>query len=43
MKKLRELIQESEEKKIAIGHFNISDLSQLLAIFDAARDLSLPV
>lgn len=43
MKTLREVIVEAEEKKIAVGHFNISDSSQLWGIFNAARSLDLPV
>lgn len=40
---LREVIAEAEEKKIAIGHFNISNLEALLGIFYAARVLDVPV
>lgn len=43
MKTLREIIKEAEEKKVAIGHFNISDSNQLWGIFNAARALKLPV
>jgi len=43
MKKLSEFIAEAENKKIAIGHFNISDLVALSAIFNAARKLNVPV
>lgn len=43
MKSLREVIAEAEEQKIAIGHFNISDSSQLWGIFNAAQKLDLPV
>jgi fructose-bisphosphate aldolase class II len=43
MKTLREVIREAEEKKVAIGHFNISDSEQLWAIFNAARSLNVPV
>ncbi len=43
MKTLREYIREAEEKKIAIGHFNFSNLDGLWAIFDAARELSAEV
>lgn len=39
MNTLREYLQESGEKKIAIGHFNVSDLIALHAIVDAAREL----
>ncbi|MEK7149692.1 MAG: class II fructose-bisphosphate aldolase, partial [Patescibacteria group bacterium] len=43
MKSLREYIIEAENKKIAIGHFNISDLAGLKAIFEVAKELSVPV
>lgn len=43
MKTLRETLKESESKKIAVGHFNISDLVALKAIFEAARELGVPV
>ena len=43
MKNLREVIKEAEEKKIAIGHFNISNIEGLWAIFRAAQKLELPV
>lgn len=43
MRTLREVIAEAEEKKIAIGHFNISDSTQLWGIFNAAKNLNVPV
>jgi len=43
MKTLREVIAEAEENKVAIGHFNISDSSQLWGIFNAAKSLDVPV
>ncbi len=43
MKTLREYIKEAEEKKVAIGHFNISNLESLHAIYNAARKLNVPV
>lgn len=43
MKSLREVIADAEAQKVAVGHFNISDSSQLWGIFNAARDLNLPV
>ena len=43
MKTLRECLKQAEEKKVAIGHFNISNLEGLWAIFYAAKELSLPV
>src|SRR4051812_40100085 len=43
MKTLRECIKEAEEKKVAIGHFNISNEEGLHAIYAAAKQLNLPV
>lgn len=43
MKSLKEYIQEAEDKKIAIGHFNISNIETLHAIYNSARKLKLPV
>ena len=43
MKNLKEYIHEAKEKKIAIGHFNISNLEALHAIAQAARNLNVPV
>lgn len=43
MKKLIEYIKEAEEKKVAIGHFNISNLEGFWAIVNASKNLNLPV
>jgi len=43
MESLREIIKKAEKNKIAIGHFNISGLEQLRAIFEAGQELSLPL
>src|SRR3989338_4266346 len=43
MKVLRQCIKEAHDKKVAIGHFNISNLEGLWAIFRAAKNLSVPV
>lgn len=43
MKTLREYIKEAEEKGVAIGHFNISNLETLRGIFNAAKRLDVPV
>lgn len=40
MKSLLEFIKEAEQKRIAIGHFNISSLEQLKAIFEAGQEIS---
>ncbi len=43
MKTLRECLAEAKEKKVAIGHFNISNLETFWAIFNSARKASVPV
>jgi len=37
MKSLREYIKEAEEKKIAIGHFNISNSEGFWAVVNASK------
>lgn len=43
MKTLREYIKEAEDKKVAIGHFNISNIEALHGIYNAAKKLSVPI
>jgi fructose-bisphosphate aldolase, class II len=43
MKTLSQYIKEAEEKRVAIGHFNISNLEALHGIYDAAKKLGVPV
>lgn len=43
MKTLREYIKEAEEKGVAIGHFNISNLEGLHGIYSAAKKLNVPI
>ena len=43
MKNLREYVIEASEKKVAIGHFNISNLEALHGIYQAAKKLNVPV
>ena len=43
MDSLRDLLKKSQDAGVAIGHFNISDLVLLKAVFTAARGLNLPV
>ena len=43
MKNLKEIIQEAEKNKLAIGHFNISDLAGLKAVFEVSHSFNLPV
>ncbi|MEK9194664.1 MAG: class II fructose-bisphosphate aldolase [Patescibacteria group bacterium] len=40
---LKKIVREAEKRKIAIGHFNISNLEQLKAISHVARKLDVPV
>src|SRR5277367_217141 len=43
MKKLIEVVQEAGRNCVAIGHFNIADLVLLKGVFEAARELRVPV
>jgi ketose-bisphosphate aldolase len=43
MQTLREVLDDASAKKVAVGHFNISDSNQLNGIAGAARDLNVPV
>lgn len=43
MKTLLEYIKEAEEKKVAIGHFNVSDSEGFRAVVDSAKELGVPV
>ncbi|MGH7925590.1 MAG: class II fructose-bisphosphate aldolase [Candidatus Binatus sp.] len=43
MRSLREVLKQAEADKIAVGHFNFSDLVSFNAIVAAARDTKLPV
>jgi fructose-bisphosphate aldolase class II len=43
MKTLREAIADAEAKKVAIGHFNISNLEMFWGIFHAALSINVPV
>ena len=43
MQTLRKILEQAEANAVAIGHFNISDLVTLKAVFEAARDLNVPV
>lgn len=40
---LKEIIKKAEENKIAVGHFNVSECAALKGIFQAARELNLPI
>ena len=43
MKTLRECVKEAYEKKVAIGHFNISNLEGLHGVYNAAKKLNVPI
>lgn len=43
MTKLIDAIRDAEEKKVAIGHFNISNLEGFWAVTNAAKNLNVPV
>jgi fructose-bisphosphate aldolase class II len=43
MEPLRKTLEDANRGAVAIGHFNISDLATLKAVFEAARDLNVPV
>jgi len=43
MKTLHEVLREAQQNKVAVGHFNISDLAGVKAVFESARDLRVPV
>jgi fructose-bisphosphate aldolase, class II len=43
MKPLQQVLSEADQQKVAVGHFNISDLVALKAVYLAAREVSVPV
>ncbi len=43
MKTLKEYVWEAREKKIAVGHFNISNIEGMWGVFKAAQKLNVPV
>lgn len=43
MKTLREFVTEASKNQVAIGHFNISNLEGLHAVYNTARSLGVPV
>jgi fructose-bisphosphate aldolase, class II len=43
MQTLKGVLQQAEQRGIAIGHFNVSDLVLLKAVFTAAQELNMPV
>src|SRR5437879_11967750 len=40
---LKQTLRNASEKKVAVGHFNISDIAGLHAVAAAARELNVPV
>ena len=43
MKILKQILKEAEKKKLAVGHFNVAEVSVLKAIFESAKELGVPV
>lgn len=43
MQTLREILAQADSSGVAIGHFNVSDLVTLNAVFESARELKVPV
>jgi len=43
MQKLREVLNEAQSNEVAVGHFNISDLVLLKAVFASAQEMKVPV
>ena len=43
MQSLRNVLERARKKRVAIGHFNVSDLVLLKAVFASAQELNVPV
>ena len=43
MQTLRETLKQAQENRVAIGHFNVTDLVLFKAVFRAAHELKVPV
>ncbi len=43
MKSLRQCLADAGEKRVAVGHFNVSNVEMIWGVFRAARALELPV
>jgi len=43
MKPLQQVLSAADRQKVAVGHFNVSDLVALKAVYLAARELNVPV
>lgn len=43
MLSLRKVLEDAEQRRVALGHFNVSDLVGFKAVVAAARQLKVPV
>src|ERR1700740_3724886 len=43
MHKLKDVLQQAQQQGVAAGHFNVSDLALVKAVFTAAQELKTPV
>jgi fructose-bisphosphate aldolase, class II len=43
MQKLKDTLQRAQQEGVAIGHFNVSDLALLKAVFTAGQEMNTPV
>jgi fructose-bisphosphate aldolase, class II len=43
MQTLRDILEQAQQRGVAIGHFNVSDSVLLKAVFSAAQELNVPV
>jgi len=43
MQLLRDMLEQAQQNRVAIGHFNVADLVQLKAVFSSAQGLNVPV
>jgi fructose-bisphosphate aldolase class II len=43
MNQLRTVLEEAQQSQVAVGHFNVSDLVLLKAVFASAQELGVPV
>src|SRR3989338_3147139 len=43
MRTLKQVLEDAAKRKVAVGHFNISETGALKAIAEVARDLKVPV
>lgn len=43
MKLLRQILAKANQPKVAVGHFNISDLAAMNAVCFANREVNVPV